>query len=361
MPLKFIISGGGTGGHIFPAVAIAKEILATFPDAELLFVGASGRMEMEKIPQEGFRIIGLDISGIQRKFTLKNLWVPIKFIRAFFKSKSIIKQFNPNAVIGTGGYASAAIVYAATKMNIPTLIWEGNSQPGLSNKLLSKKVNIICTGLPGLESHFPKNKVKYTGNPVRASLFHLPEKKEALDYFKLKPNKPVLFVTGGSLGARTINLAIYNGLMQFQSEGIQLIWQTGKNFDPGPRMLDGVWHHTFIKEMEYAYAASDLVISRAGALSIAEITVCGKPCILVPSPNVTEDHQTKNALALYSTNATLLIPDAEADDKLVSEAIRLIKNTQKLQKMQHALLQMAKPNATKEIVSHIASLIKTND
>jgi len=357
MQRKFLISGGGTGGHIFPAVAVAQLLQQEYPGCDILFVGASNRMEMEKVPQEGFKIIGLDVMGLRRAISPVNLLVLWKFIKAYFKSKTIIKEFNPDCVIGTGGYASLAVLYAASGMDKKTLIWEGNGFAGLTNKILAKRVIIICTGFPDMETVFPGEKVRFTGNPVRENLSNIRNKSESCKFFGLNPDKPVLFITGGSLGAKSINLAIQQGLNQLEKAGIQVIWQTGKNFTAESEGRNGIMAMTFLREMEYGYGAADLVISRAGALSMAEIAVCGKAALLVPSPNVTDDHQTKNALQFSKLGAALMVKDADAMNTLVNKAIETLGNKHLIDSMQKALKQVARPNATTAIVAEIKNLI----
>lgn len=357
MPHKFIISGGGTGGHIFPAVAIARELQLRFPDCEILFVGAKDRMEMEKIPREGYKIIGLDIAGLKRSLNYKNLGVFYKFIKSYFDAKKIINDFAPDCAIGTGGYASLPLLYAAGNLKIPTVIWEGNGYAGLSNKILAKKASRICTGFPGMESFFPKEKVVFTGNPLRPEMLNLPSKMAAKKHFGLDPQKPVLFITGGSLGARVINESIHKGLPLFEKNGIQLIWQTGQNFLHKAENVPSVLAFQFLNDMDKAYAAADLVISRAGALSISEICACGKASILVPSSNVTDDHQSKNARVMVLHQAAVMIADNVAPSLLVKKAIELIQEPGVLHRMETHAMDLAKPEATKRIVDEIGGLI----
>ena len=359
MQRKFLISGGGTGGHIFPAVAIAQQLEKEYPGCDILFVGAGNRMEMEKVPQEGYRIIGLDVMGLKRAISPMNLLVIWKFIRAYFKSKNIVKEFKPDCVIGTGGYASLAVLYAASGMGKKTLIWEGNGFAGLTNKLLANRVNIICTGFPDMEKVFPKQKVRFTGNPVRKTLSNIQNKIKSCKFFGLDAGKPVLFITGGSLGARSINNAIQQGVERFAEEGIQVIWQTGKNFQADTQGKQGILAMPFLREMEFGYGAADLVISRAGALSMSEIAVTGKPALLVPSPNVTDDHQTQNALQFSNMGASLLVRDSEVMEKLVTTAIQTLYDRKNLSSMQSKLAEVARPNATEAIVSEIKSLIES--
>ncbi len=329
--MKIIISGGGTGGHIFPAVAIAKTILSRKPDAEILFVGAEGKMEMEKVPAAGFKIIGLPIVGLQRRLTLKNLVVPFKLVASMIKARRILSEFKPDIAIGVGGYASGPLLRAATGKKIKTLIQEQNSYPGITNKILSSKVDRICVAYEGLEKYFPKEKIVITGNPVRPEVTKLAGKRErALEQFHLDHSKKTILVIGGSLGARTINLAIRRWSEDLVKEGYQLIWQTGKPYSAKGKELaggvEGVWVGDFIREMEYAFAAADIVISRAGAMAIAELCVVGKPAIFVPYPFAAEDHQTVNAKNLLAKHAGIMIRDEDAKEKLVAETIALVKN-----------------------------------
>lgn len=354
---KFILSGGGTGGHIFPAVSVARELQRQFPGCEILFIGALGRMEMEKIPKEGFQIIGLPVAGLKRSLSLQNFKILWNMARSYFKAKKLIKTFKPDCVIGTGGYASLAVLYAAAKLNCPTVIWEGNGFAGLTNKILSKKVKVICTGMPGMENFFPAEKIVFTGNPVRAEMLHLITREEARKKFGLDPAKPLVFATGGSLGARTLNLSLEQKRDELLDAGIQLIWQTGKNFNKESNLQRGLYAGAFIENMADAYAAADLVISRAGALSIAEICVTQKPAILIPSPNVTDDHQTQNALVLSKREAAVLLKDSEALQQLVPLAISLIGNQPQREKMSAELQQLARPHATLLIVEEIKKLL----
>jgi len=362
---KFIISGGGTGGHIFPAIAIANALIKKCPDAEILFVGANGRMEMEKVPEAGYKIIGLNISGIQRKLTLKNIATLFRLIASLQKAKKIIKQFDPDVVIGVGGYASGPVLRIASSRKIPTLIQEQNSYPGITNKILSKKVDKICVAYEKMEKFFPQEKIVLTGNPVRQDITVLKGKREqAIEMFKLDKNKKTILVVGGSLGARTINNAILDKLGLFKEHGIQLIWQTGKTFYETAQQActhysdSGVGAHAFISKMDFAYAAADMVISRAGAIAISELCLVGKPVILVPSPNVTEDHQTKNALALSDNNAAILIRDTDAQETLVKKAIELINDAALCEKISSNILHFAHKDAAEQIADIVLNMVK---
>ena len=360
-----IISGGGTGGHIFPAISIANALMTANNENEILFVGANGRMEMEKVPAAGYKITGLNISGIQRKLTWSNLLVPFKVISSVMKAKKIIKEFNPDAAVGVGGYASAPLLYAATSMKIPSLIQEQNSYAGITNKMLSKRVQRICVAYEGLESYFPKEKIVITGNPVRQDILNAEGKRdEALSFFGLSKEKKTILVIGGSLGARTINESIAEGLEKLNNENIQLIWQTGKFFYAKAKTLtngldkNGMNAFEFIQRMDLAYAAADVVVSRAGASSVSELALVAKPAILVPSPNVAEDHQTKNAMALVNKNAALVITDVDAKDKLVETAIDLIGDETKQKSLKENISKMALRNSAEKIVEEIYSMLK---
>ena len=324
--LKVIISGGGTGGHIFPAIAIADAVKRKVPDADILFVGAKGKMEMERVPKAGYKIEGLWISGIQRSLTLKNLAFPLKLISSLAKARSIVRMFKPDVAVGVGGYASGPLLRVASARKIPSLIQEQNSFPGITNRLLAAKVSRVCVSYEGMERWFPKEKIVMTGNPVREQVVQLDGKKpEACTFFGLKTDKPTLLVIGGSLGARTINYAIIKNLGMFKESGYQLIWQTGKLYGEkayeAVKEMDyeGIKTFKFIDRMDLAYAMADVVVSRAGAMSVSEICLAEKPAILIPSPNVAEDHQTKNAKALADKDAAILVPDNDAQEKLGTE------------------------------------------
>jgi UDP-N-acetylglucosamine--N-acetylmuramyl-(pentapeptide) pyrophosphoryl-undecaprenol N-acetylglucosamine transferase len=356
---KVIISGGGTGGHIFPAVAIAHEIRARYPECDILFVGAEGRMEMEKVPAAGFRIIGLPIVGIQRKFTWKNLVVPFKFLKSILQAGKIIRDFQPQVVIGVGGYASSAILYVASG-RIPTLIQEQNSYAGLTNKWLSKKVSRICVAYPDMKMFFPEDKIVMTGNPVRAEIYHAKDmqKTHAKEKLGFDALKPVVLVVGGSLGARTINHGMQDVLWALDEKNIQVLWQTGRNFKADTYGIEGVKASEFIVDMTTAYAAADVVVSRAGAISVSELSLLQKPCILVPSPNVAEDHQTKNAMALVNQHAAVLLKDADVKNQLASHIERLVADHDLQEILSRNLGAFSRPEALKEIVNQIESITK---
>ena len=358
---RFIISGGGTGGHIYPAVAIANELKSRFPEAEFLFVGAKDKMEMQKVPQAGYAIKGLWISGIQRKLTLDNAMFPFKLLSSMWNSFRIIKSFKPDVVIGTGGFASGAVLKVASMLNIPTVIQEQNSYPGITNKLLAKKANKICVAYENLERFFPKDKMILTGNPVRQDLINEASKSEAIAYFKLDANKKTLLVLGGSLGARRINQLIEKELDFLLSQNIQIIWQCGKlylNDYSKYNEKENVQVVAFIDRMDLVYAAADVVISRSGASSVSELCIVGKPTIFIPSPNVAEDHQTKNAKAISDKNGAILIRESELEAQFETVFSDLISNESKQAELSQNIKKLAKPNATKDIVEEIVKLIK---
>lgn len=361
--LKVILSGGGTGGHIFPAVAIANEIKKLVPDSEILFVGALGKMEMEKVPAAGYKIIGIPIAGLQRKFTLSNFKLPFLIIKSMMKTKKIVTDFAPDVVVGTGGYASGPLLKAATNKGVPALIQEQNSYAGITNKILSKKAKKICVAYEGMEKFFPPEKIILTGNPVRQDLANVSEKRsEALSFFKLDPNKKTILVIGGSLGARTINEAMGDGLALLEKNNIQLIWQTGKGYyvtasqQAKPFSDKHIYALDFVSRMDLAYAAADIVVSRAGASSVSELCNLGMPCILVPSPNVAEDHQTKNAMALVNKEAAILVKDSEAREKLISAAIELINDNTKQVVLKNNISKMAFLNSANIIAKEVLKL-----
>jgi UDP-N-acetylglucosamine--N-acetylmuramyl-(pentapeptide) pyrophosphoryl-undecaprenol N-acetylglucosamine transferase len=362
--LKIIVSGGGTGGHIFPAIAIANAIKSLRPDTEFLFIGAEGKMEMEKVPAAGYKIEGLWISGLQRKLTLSNLVFPFKVMSSLMKAKKILKSFKPDAVIGTGGFASGPMLQVAAKRGIVTLVQEQNSYPGITNKILSKKVDRICVAYGGMEKYFPKEKILLTGNPVRQDILTLDGKRDrGLEYFGLDTSEKIILVIGGSLGARTINESIVKCLPEFEKNNIQLIWQTGKGFFETAKQSvskyenKGIKAFDFIQKMDYAYAVADLVISRAGASSVSELCLVKKPCILIPSPNVAEDHQTKNAMALVTHNAAVIIKDSESREKLCTQTIELINDADKCFKLSENIGKLAFQDSATVIANEVLSLI----
>lgn len=363
--LKVIISGGGTGGHIFPAIAIANALKKINPQTDILFVGAKGRMEMEKVPSAGYKIIGLDISGIQRRISLQNILLPFKIIESVIKARMIVKSFNPDVAIGVGGYASGPLLFAATMMNIPSLIQEQNSFAGITNKLLSKRVQRICVAYDGMEKYFPADKIIMTGNPIRENMVNLSNKKEeALKFFNLSGEKKTILVIGGSLGARTINQSIAKGLNLYEENNIQLIWQTGKSFISSAKSLikpmnaKGISCFDFIQRMDLAYAAADVVISRAGASSVSELTIVGKPSILVPSPNVAEDHQTKNAMSLVNKEAAILVRDGDALDNLVQVSLDLISDLELQAKLKLNIEKLAIKDSAMLIADEVYKIVE---
>ncbi len=362
---KFIISGGGTGGHIYPAIAIANAIKEKMPDAEILFIGALGRMEMEKVPQAGYEIIGLPIQGIQRKLTLTNFLFPVKLIKSIILARSIIKKFKPSVCIGVGGYASGPLLYSASILKVPILIQEQNSYAGLTNKWLAKKAMKFCVAYNNMDFFFPKEKIIFTGNPVRKDIVFSYKKKEiGIDFFKLDPRKKTVLVLGGSLGSKTINESIEEGLSKLISEGLQIIWQTGKKYYSviKERHLlkdeENVKIFPFIAEMDLAYAVADIIISRAGALSVSEICIVSRPAIFIPSPNVAEDHQTKNAKALINQNAALLVTDADSKSDLINKILFLIKDEGLQKQLADNIEKLARPDAAERIAEEIFLLIK---
>jgi UDP-N-acetylglucosamine--N-acetylmuramyl-(pentapeptide) pyrophosphoryl-undecaprenol N-acetylglucosamine transferase len=358
---KFILSGGGTGGHIYPAIAIANELKSRFPDSQILFVGAQDKMEMQKVPQAGYPIKGLWIAGLQRRLTLDNALFPLKLVSSLLKSRQIIKEFKPDVVIGTGGFASGPLLQMANSAGIPTVIQEQNSFPGITNKLLSKKANAICVAYENLERFFPKEKMVLTGNPVRQDLIEIDSKREeGQAHFNLDSNKKTILVLGGSLGARRINQLIEKELNFFATHDVQLLWQCGKlYFDEYQKYNSkNVQVMAFIERMDLVYAAADIVISRAGASSVSELCIVGKPIIFIPSPNVAEDHQTKNAQSVADKNGAILIKENELDATFESTFSELIANESKLRELSQNSKKLALPNATKAIVEEIIKLIK---
>lgn len=362
---RVIISGGGTGGHIFPALAIANEIKKRNPEAKILFVGAEGKMEMEKVPAAGYQIVGLPIVGLQRKLTFSNFLLPFKLLASLSKARSVIKNHKPQVVIGVGGYASGPTLKMAQQLGIPTVIQEQNSYPGKTNRLLAPKAKVICTAYKNLENTFPQAIIHLTGNPVRAELSKLSlSKEEAFACFPtLDPAKKTILVIGGSLGARTLNESVLYGADLIEAKGYQLLWQCGKYYheamkeELAKKKTTSVVITDFIARMDAAYTLADVIISRAGALSISELCLVGKPTVLVPSPNVSEDHQTKNAMALVNENAAVLIKDSEAKEILIEHTIAVLENEERGRNLANSILKMALPNATKDIVDTIENLL----
>ena len=362
--MKVIVSGGGTGGHIFPAIAIANEIKSRNPKAEILFVGAIGRMEMTKVPEAGYEIVGLPISGLQRKLTFSNFLLPFKILKSLFMARKVIKDFKPELVIGVGGYASGPTLKMATLLKVPTLIQEQNSYPGKTNILLSKKASSICTAYEGLSKFFPEDKIRFTGNPVRKDLSERNiNRKEAHQLFGLDPSHKTILILGGSLGAKTLNDAMMGMLNSEEQSNYQYIWQCGKYYFEGLSSMVPEEKHlnikllAFISRMDAAYAAADLIVSRAGALSVSELCLVGKPIILVPSPNVSEDHQTKNAMSLVNSEAAVLVKDADAQKDLILKAHELLVDEEQSATLSTNILRLARPNATSEIVDESESII----
>ncbi|MES2378024.1 MAG: undecaprenyldiphospho-muramoylpentapeptide beta-N-acetylglucosaminyltransferase [Bacteroidota bacterium] len=366
--LRVIISGGGTGGHIFPAIAIANALKKLDPATEILFVGANGRMEMDKVPAAGYKIIGLNIQGIQRKSVWKNLLFPVKLFNSVNKALQIIKEFRPDAAVGVGGYASGPLLYAASLKGIPYLIQEQNSYAGITNKWLGKKAEKICVAFDGMEQFFPAGKILKTGNPIRKESVDVEGKKiQALELYKLSTEKKTIMVTGGSLGARTLNNSVSASLDKIIAADVQLIWQTGKfyyktiieqlgeNYHPNIKIME------FVNRMDLAYAAADVIISRAGAGTIAELCVVKKPVILVPSPNVAEDHQTKNALALVHEQAAIFVADRDAEEKLITKALELLNDKSLQKKLSDNIGKMALPNADEVIAKEVIQITINNN
>ncbi|MDO7171958.1 undecaprenyldiphospho-muramoylpentapeptide beta-N-acetylglucosaminyltransferase [Mariniflexile sp. AS56] len=360
---KIILSGGGTGGHIYPAIAIANELKARFPDAEFLFVGAKDRMEMEKVPQAGYEIKGLWISGIQRKLTLKNLMFPFKLISSLWNARKIVKSFKPDVAIGTGGFASGPLLQVAASYKVPCLIQEQNSFPGITNKMLSKKAQKICVAYDGLERFFPKDKIIKTGNPVRKGLLDIESKTvEAKNFFDLKHGKHTLLVLGGSLGSRRINQLIEKKLDFLDTQNVQVIWQCGKLYYSQYKIYNNtnnVQVYEFLNNMDFAYAAADIVISRAGASSVSELCIVGKPVIFVPSPNVAEDHQTKNAMAVVDKGAAMVIKEEDLDADFENKFSQLVASTEKQKQLGDNIKKLALVDATNQIADEVEKLLKT--
>ncbi|MBT8305639.1 MAG: undecaprenyldiphospho-muramoylpentapeptide beta-N-acetylglucosaminyltransferase [Maribacter sp.] len=357
---RFILSGGGTGGHIYPAIAIANELKARNPKAEFLFVGAKDRMEMEKVPQAGYKIEGLWISGLQRKLTLKNLMFPFKLISSLFRARKIVTRFKPHAVIGTGGFASGPLLRIASGRGIPCVLQEQNSYAGITNRLLRNRVSKICVAYDGMEAFFPKHKIVKTGNPVRSDLVEMSgNKNKASDFFGLDASKATLLVLGGSLGARRINQLIEQSLNYFNSIGMQVIWQCGKLYIKEYKKYNSntIKVFDFVNRMDYAYAAGDIVISRAGASSVSELCIVGKPVIFIPSPNVAEDHQTKNAMALVQEGAAIMVKEKDLETDFERKFEELVQSRSKQKELASNIKKLAMPNATKVIVDEIEKLL----
>lgn len=362
---RAIISGGGTGGHIFPAIAIANEIKRRNPQAAILFVGAIGKMEMEKVPAAGYTIEGLKIVGLKRKIAFSNFLLPFKIIMSLWKARKIIKRFKPQVVVGVGGFASGPTLKAATLLKIPSIVQEQNSFPGKTNKILSKAVSKICVAYEGLERFFPSEKIILTGNPTRQEMIQIEGKeKEAYDFYKFDPDRKTILIIGGSLGARSLNESVLNTLDQLNHSGVQVLWQSGKLYHDkikeqlSSMTLSNIKLVAFIARMDLAYAVADVVISRAGAISVSELCLVKKPTILVPSPNVAEDHQTKNALALVNKDAAVLVKDLEAKDTLIPTAIELLNDSERKNILQSNISKLGKPNATSDIVDELEKLLR---
>ena len=363
MAKRIIISGGGTGGHIYPAIAIANALKAIDPNTEILFVGAEGKMEAEKVPKAGYKIVLLPIVGIERAFSAANLAFPFKLMKSLLKARSVINDFKPDVAVGVGGFASGPLLMVASLMGVPTLVQEQNSYAGITNKLLAKRAKKICVAYPNMEAFFPNDKLQLTGNPVRKDIVDAAKKRpEALAHFGLSPNRQTLLVIGGSLGARTINESIEAGLKTFVEQGYQILWQTGKPYYEKAKMAVEALENRhvkafdFIYEMDLAYAAADVVVSRAGALSVSELCLVAKPCILVPFPFASEDHQTKNATSLVAQNAALLVIDAHAKAELVQTTLSLLNDPQKQQELSTNIQKLAKPYAAQEIAEEVLKL-----
>jgi UDP-N-acetylglucosamine--N-acetylmuramyl-(pentapeptide) pyrophosphoryl-undecaprenol N-acetylglucosamine transferase len=363
--LKVIVSGGGTGGHIFPAVSIANEIRSRFPETDILFVGALGKMEMERVPAAGYRIVGLPVMGFPRKPSLKMLTFFWKLFQSMRLANKVIADFKPDVAIGVGGFASGPVLKAAVRKGVPAVLQEQNSYAGVTNKLLAAKVKKICVAYPNMERYFPAEKIVLTGNPIRKNLIEgILDKAEALDYFKLKADKPVALIVGGSLGARTLNESVMANLKLIQNSDAQIIWQTGSYYYKemlerlGENTPENLYPMEFVSRMDLAYALADVVISRAGAGTISELCLLGKPSVLVPSPNVAEDHQTKNAMALVENQAALLIKDTDSKDELLKETFKLLDDKVRLKSLSVNIRKLGRPNAAKDIVDVILDVLK---
>ena len=377
--LKVIISGGGTGGHIFPALSIADKLKELNPETEILFVGAAGRMEMEKVPAAGYRIEGLPMAGLQRKLTLSNLALPFKVLKSISMAKKLIREFKPDIAIGVGGYASAPLLWAAGRLGVPTLIQEQNGYAGLTNKIVGKKAKSICVAYDGMERFFPADRIVFSGNPIRKEIVPATEemRKEAMEFYGLNPQKKHIFIVGGSLGSGTLNNAMKKWISDGcpGGDGIEIIWQCGKFYKPsvdafmkeaeaaglGGAVLKQIQHSDFIKRMDLAYAAADVVISRSGASSVSELCAAHKATIFVPSPNVAEDHQTHNAMALVNKDAAVLVKDAEAVEKLLPAACALTENPERIAQLEKNIAVLAKTDAAMTIAEEVYRVIKYTD
>ena len=376
-PLRVIISGGGTGGHIFPALSIAEALKSANPDTEILFVGAEGRMEMEKVPAAGYRIIGLPVAGLQRKMSLSNLMLPFKVLKSVSEAGKIIKEFKPDVAVGVGGYASAPLLWSACRKGIPTLIQEQNGFAGLTNRILGKRVDCICVAYPGMERFFPAGRIVMTGNPIRKGIVPATEetRTEAMEFYSLNPSCKHLFIVGGSLGSRTLNTSVQKWISDGcpGGEDTEILWQCGKYYKAETdRFMEEasardsgigkkIRHFDFISRMDLAYAAADIVISRSGAGAVSELCAAHKAAIFVPSPNVAEDHQTHNAMALVKKDAAMLITDAEAPEKLLAQACALARDPERIIMMERNIAPLARPEAAEAIVNEIYGILGKND
>lgn len=363
---KIILSGGGTGGHIYPAVSVAEALRRkTNDNVELLFVGAEGKMEMERIPALGYRIMGLPVAGLQRSLSLRNLQLPFKVAKSLRLARRTIRDFGADVVAGFGGYASAPVLWSAQRMGLPTLIQEQNSYAGITNKILGRHAQRICVAYDGMERFFPADRIVRTGNPLRGRFSDRADRSEALAYFGFVPEKPVLMVVGGSLGTRTLNEMMKHWVDPIVKEGkIQVIWQTGKYYERemdefmAGKSAQGIWRGAFIDRMDYAYAAADLVVSRSGACTVSELCLVGKPTIFVPSPNVAEDHQTKNAKALVQEGAAEMIPDSEAVQQVIPHALELLSDPERLASLSRHIARLAEENSADRVADEILALVK---
>jgi UDP-N-acetylglucosamine--N-acetylmuramyl-(pentapeptide) pyrophosphoryl-undecaprenol N-acetylglucosamine transferase len=361
---RVIISGGGTGGHIYPAIAIANKLKERMPNIEILFVGAKGKMEMQKVPEAGFPIKGIWISGIRRKRSITNLLFPLKLLISLVQSYVIIAKFRPDVAVGVGGFASGPLLWTTSFLRIPTLIQEQNSYAGITNKLLARKVDKICVAYDHMDRYFPKEKIIKTGNPVREDIMDIDNRKAAaIKFFNFNRDRKTIFVMGGSLGARTVNISVFNKIQKIIDEDVQLVWQIGKIYydDYEQKMksydVSRLRMYDFLKEIDLAYAIADVIVSRAGALSISELSIVGKPVVLIPSPNVAEDHQTKNADALASNDAAILITDQDAPEKLIDTVLEILKDKDKMQRLGNNIKKLALTGATEKIADEIQKLL----